>query len=77
MKVTATRTVYVETASGQTLLANGESAEVDGRQYRSHPFVAAGYLVVEEEPKPSRKVKTEPARDEGEGDTQGDTNGES
>jgi len=57
MKVTATRPVYVHTDTGETLLEKGESAEVDGRRYRNHPFVAAGYLVVEEEPKPSRKPR--------------------
>jgi hypothetical protein len=61
MKVTATRPTWVNATGGKTLLKKDQSAEVDGRQYRNHPFVAAGYLVVEEEPKPKRKPKAEPA----------------
>lgn len=57
MKVTATRAVYVETANGKVMLNNGQSAEVDGRRYRGHAFIDAGYLVAEEEPKPSRKPR--------------------
>ena len=68
MKVTATRPTYVETAEGKRLLKKGESADVDGRRYRGHPFVSAGYLVAEEEPKakPGRKAKAEPAQHESE-----------
>jgi len=57
MKVTATRAVYVETTNGKVMLNNGQSAEVDGRRYRGHAFIEAGYLVAEEEPKPSRKQR--------------------
>ena len=66
MKVTATRPVYVHTDTGETLLEKGESAEVDGRRYRGHAFIDAGYLVAEEEPKPSRKPrKSEPTEEPG------------
>jgi hypothetical protein len=61
MKVTATRAVYVETTNGKVMLNNGQSTEVDGRRYRGHAFIEAGYLVAEEEPKPKRKPKADPA----------------
>lgn len=64
MKVTATRPVWVNTANGKVMLNNGESAEVDGRRYRGHAFIDAGYLVAEEEPKPGRKARrSEPAEE--------------
>lgn len=66
MRVTATRTVYVTTESGEKLLNKGESADVDGRTYSNkHPFILAGYLVAEQAPeKPKRQPKAEQAQDD-------------
>ena len=58
MKVTAIRTLYVDTKEGKALLTEGDSHDVDGRVYSSeHPFVKGGYLVAEAEEKPKRKAK--------------------
>lgn len=58
MKVTATRTLYVDTKEGKALLNEGDSRDVDGRVYSSeHPFVKGGYLIAEAEDKPKRKSR--------------------